>query len=176
MASPVASCRSNNSPSNCTASGSRCNDKHKSTVICRTVSFPGSSARVWRNSSRASAALPFCSSFSPRSTRLAISCRSARFRVSAMGKVSAPEAPQNGVGDSAELRGVVQLKILGSLERASNAVPDSAITKVTTAPGLPPNNYSSKRLQRFPMFLPCPAKLSLRRPRSVPPGPAILRS
>ena len=78
----------------CTASGIRCSDRHKSDAICRTVSLVGSSARICRNSSKASAGFPFCRSFSPRSTRRAISCRSARLGVSAIGRFLARRQSQ----------------------------------------------------------------------------------
>ena len=120
MASPAANCLSKSSPSKCTASGSRCKERHRSAAIWRTVSLAGSIAKVCRNSSRASPALPFCSNFSPRSTRLAISCRSARFGVSAIGKVvhsagrqklgipSIPSVRSSPVQNSRQAQGVQQ--------------------------------------------------------------------
>ena len=68
------------------------------------------------------------------------------------------------------MRGVVQLKILGSPAGASNAVPGSTITKVTAAADFSADNYPSKRTRRFSVSLPRLATLSWRRPRTVSPG------
>src|SRR6202167_3330904 len=83
VASVAATCRSNNSPSNCTACAPLFKDRHRSAAICRTLSFCGSLSRICRYSAKASAVLPFCNSFSAFSMRRA---NSARLGFSGMGR------------------------------------------------------------------------------------------
>ena len=170
MPSPVATCRSNNSPSNCTASGKPLQRqakiyRHLPDGIIRRIKSQCLEKLLERLGGFAFLQQFFATLYASGDL-LPVS----PFLSLGHGKRCPPETPKTGAPGARESRGVVQLKILGSRERSGNAVPHSAITKVTLARVFHSDNYSSKRFQRFSVSLARFAALSWRRARCVSPG------